>query len=93
MPGGIVKKQMPASSAEVFELMHDYDRRLEWDTLLKKAYLTGDSVKACKGATSCCVGKPFFGLIAMHTTYIAFDPPNMAAVTSPSSSEAGMSTP
>lgn len=80
MPGGIIKRQMPASSVEVFQLLHDYDRRLEWDTLLRKAYLTGGSEKACKGATSCCVGKPCFGLIAMETRYIAFDAPRMAAV-------------
>jgi hypothetical protein len=80
MPGGIVKQQMPASAAEVFKLLHDYDRRLEWDTLLRKAYLTGGHERACKGATSCCVGKPCFGLIAIETEYIAFDEPKMAAV-------------
>lgn len=80
MPGGIVKQQMPARSAEVFRLLHDYDRRLQWDTLLRKAYLTSEHEAACKGATSCCVGKPCFGLIAMHTRYIAFDEPKMAAV-------------
>lgn len=71
---------MPASASVVFGLLHDYDRRLEWDTLLKKAYLTGGYDKACKGATSCCVGKPMFGMIRMQTRYIAFDEPRMAAV-------------
>ena len=80
MPGGIIKQQMPAPASEVFRLLHDYERRLEWDTLLKRADLTGGSRTACKGATSCCVGKPMFGMIAMHTEYIAFDPPKMAAV-------------
>ena len=80
MPGGIVKQQMPVSSSQVFKLLHDYDRRLEWDTLLRKAYLTDGSERACKGATSCCVGKPFFGLIAMETRYIAFHEPHIAAV-------------
>lgn len=80
MPGGIVKQQIPASASEVFRLLHDYERRMEWDTLLKKAYLTGGQEKACKGATSCCVGKPLFGAFAMEMRYIAYDEPKMAAV-------------
>ncbi len=32
-----ISQQMPVRSSEVFELLHDYDRRLEWDTMLKKA--------------------------------------------------------
>lgn len=80
MTGGVVKQQMPVDSATVFALLHNYERRLEWDTLLKKAFLTQGHTHAAKDATSCCVGKPLFGLIAMHTKYIAFDEPRMAAV-------------
>ncbi|MEM9415471.1 MAG: SRPBCC family protein [Planctomycetota bacterium] len=80
MPGGIVTAQMPAPAAEVFALLHDYDRRLEWDTLLKEARLTQGHTRAQKGATSLCVGKPLFGLIGMETRYIAFREPDMAAV-------------
>lgn len=80
MPGGIVTQQMPVGSAAVFSLLHDYDRRLEWDTLLREAYLTNGYTHACKGATSCCVGKPLLGAIAMETRYIAFKKPHMASV-------------
>ena len=75
-----VQRQMPVGSAEVFALLHDYDRRLEWDTLLKEARLTRGCTRAERGATSLCVGKPFFGLIGMETRYVSFDPGVVAAV-------------
>ena len=37
---------MPVSAAEVFTLLHDYSRRLEWDTLLADARLTRQHTQA-----------------------------------------------
>lgn len=71
---------MPCSSAVVFELLHDYDRSLEWDTLLREARLTRGSTVAAKGATSLCVGKPLFGWIGVETRYLTFVPGSIAAV-------------
>jgi len=59
---GQVSEVIPATSAEVFDLVHDYGRRLEWDTLLRAAYLDdGHTVAAlgrCPGSgetnTTCC---------------------------------------
>ena len=39
MPHGEVSETIPAPSSAVFDLLHDYARRLEWDTLLQSAYL------------------------------------------------------
>lgn len=72
---------MPVSSREVFALLHNYDRRLEWDTLLKEARLTQGFEKAARGATALCVGKPFFGLIGIETRYVTFQEGEIAAVT------------
>ena len=80
MPSATVSQQMPRPSAVVFELLHDYDRRLEWDTLLKEARLTRGHTVAEKGATSLCVGKPFFGCIGIETRYLTFVPGSLAAV-------------
>ena len=66
---------------EVFSLLHAYERRLEWDTLLHEARLTRGHAVATKGATSLCVGKPFFGLIAIETRYLTFKEGEIAAVT------------
>jgi hypothetical protein len=78
--GATVARQMPVSGAEVFALLHDYSRRLEWDTLLVGARLTGSHEKAQKGATSICTGKPLFGLIGIETRYVSFREGELAAV-------------
>jgi hypothetical protein len=80
MPSATVSHPMPCSSAVVFELLHDYGRRLEWDTLLREARLTRGHTIAKKGATSLCVGKPFFGWIGVETRYLTFVPGSIAAV-------------
>jgi hypothetical protein len=81
MPSAVISQQMPVEAAVVFALLHDYSRRLEWDTLLREARLTRGHKHSCKGATSLCVGKPFFGLLGLETRYITFNEPNIAAVT------------
>ena len=80
MRGSTVQKQMPVASDLVFALLHNYERRLEWDTLLKEARLTRGCEQAEKDATSLCVGKPFFGLIGVETRYVSFRPGELAAV-------------
>ncbi len=71
---------MPVSSSRVFTLLHDYSRRLEWDTLLKTASLTKGHTRAGKGATSLCVGKPFFGIFGFETRYVTYNEGEVAAV-------------
>jgi hypothetical protein len=80
MPSATIQHQMPVASAEVFALLHNYSRRLEWDTLLREARLTRGHTQAALGATSLCVGKPWFGLIGIETRYVAFKPSEIAAV-------------
>ena len=75
-----VSEIIPAPSAAVFDLLHDYDRRLEWDTLLQAAYLDDGYTEACKGATSVCKGRWSLGAIALKTVYVTFDRPTLAAV-------------
>jgi hypothetical protein len=80
MPNGSVKAIIPASSAEVFQLIHDYSRRLEWDTLLQAADLNDGWPTAQLHATSICQGHSRFFRIALKTEYITFHPPSVAAV-------------
>jgi hypothetical protein len=56
MPHGSLTNVIPAPSAEVFALLHDYDRRLEWDTLLQSARLCEGWTKAELHAKSICTG-------------------------------------
>ena len=80
MPTASVSQHMPCCAEKVFDLLHDYSRRLEWDTLLRDARLTRGHTRAALDATSLCVGKPFFGLIGVETRYVTFKPGVIAAV-------------
>lgn len=80
MPHGSLTTTIPAASAEVFGLLHDYSRRLEWDSLLRAAYLTDSWTKAQLHATSVCQGRLRLGGIALKTEYVSFNPPHVAAV-------------
>lgn len=80
MPHSTIREVIPAPSAAVFALLHDYDRRLEWDTLLQAAYLTDGFPAAQLGAVSVCKGRTYLGGIAMKTRYVSFRPPAIAAV-------------
>ncbi len=80
MAHGRVSAIIPAPSDAVFDLLHDYDRRLGWDTLLQAAYLDDGFTVAAKGATAVCVGRPWLGGIALKTVYVSFERPRLAAV-------------
>src|SRR5262245_8614024 len=80
MPRGEVSATIPAGAAAVFELLHDYERRLVWDTLRSEAYLVDGFTRAEKGAVSVCVGRSSLGRLALKTVYVSFDPPRVAAV-------------
>ena len=80
MAHGEVNEILPAPSEVVFDVLHDYGRRLEWDTLLRAAYLEGDHKAAGKGVTSVCVGRRSLGGIALRTVYVSFQRPTLAAV-------------
>jgi hypothetical protein len=80
MAHGQVSEIISAPSYVVFDLVHDYARRLEWDTLLQAAYLDGGDAVAGKGGTSVCVGRRSLGSIALKTVYVSFDRPKLAAI-------------
>ncbi len=80
MPHGQVSEIIAAPCGDVFELVHDYGRRLEWDTLLQAAYLDDGFTHAGKGTTSVCVGRRSVGGLALKTVCVSFDRPRVAAV-------------
>lgn len=80
MPNEVIKKIIPASVFEVFDLIHNYRRRLEWDTLLQEAYLEPEFSEAGKGAISVCRGRRILGGFAVRTIYITFERGKIAAV-------------
>jgi hypothetical protein len=80
LPTAEIKEIIPSSAVKAFDLLHDYERRLEWDTLLQKAYLEDEFPRACKGAISVCQGRNFLGGFALRTQYVSFERGKVAAV-------------
>lgn len=69
-----------ASTPEaIFDLIHNYERRLEWDPFLKEARLI-DAKTAALGVRSLCVARNRLGGMGMETVYVTFDRPKIAAV-------------
>jgi hypothetical protein len=69
-----------APCEQVFDLIHDYGVRLEWDTLLSKACIVDGSAEAGLGVKTLCVGRSTVAGFGMETVYISFDRPRVAAV-------------
>jgi len=80
VPTAEIKETIPAPAAAVFALVHDYKRRLEWDTLLQEAYLEPEFTEARRGAVSVCRGKWMLGGFALRTVYVSFEKGKVAAV-------------
>jgi hypothetical protein len=69
-----------AAPEAVFDLIHDYARRLEWDPFLKDARLLDGARAAGLGVKSLCTARGGFAGMAMETVYVSFDRPKVAAV-------------
>lgn len=80
VPSASITEPMPLGPVAVFDLLHDYSRRLEWDTLLREARFTRGHTSAGVGATTLCVGKPLFGILGIETSYVTFNRGVVAAV-------------
>lgn len=63
----------------VFDVIHDYERRLDWDTLLRRAYVVGAQSPAA-GVETVCTAKWHLGGFSFRTRYVTFNRPLVAAV-------------
>ncbi len=61
----------------VFDLIHDYAQRLEWDPFLREARILGGAKEAARGVATRCVAR---NGMAMETVYVSFNRPHSAAV-------------
>lgn len=80
MGKGTVTIEIDAPCEAVFNLIHDYDRRLEWDTMLSSAEILHNEPVAAKGVTTRCVGTWRSGRLPLETVYVNFLPGQVAAV-------------
>lgn len=74
----VVSQVMPASCEQTFDLIHDYGRRLEWDTLLRRASVEGGTADV--GKIAVCTARWFLGGYSFRTRYVTFKPPHLAAI-------------
>jgi hypothetical protein len=72
MPTAVLTIEIDAPAEDVFDLIHDYSRRLEWDPFLRAASLLNDAQVAELGVSSRCVARRAVGGLAMDTVYVSF---------------------
>lgn len=75
----VVTQTLPADAETVFDRVHDYRHRLEWDTLLRRAY-TVDNAEPGKDVVAVCTAKWWLGGYSFRTRYVSFDRPHVAAI-------------
>jgi hypothetical protein len=76
----VIRQVIPAGREETFDLLHDYLRRLTWDTLLRRAYTVGDAPPG-PGVEAVCQARRSLGGLTFRTRYVTFRRPELAAVT------------
>ena len=69
---------MPASAEATFDLLHDYDRRLSWDTLLRAARVESTPIQP--GTVGVCTAKRRLGGYSFRFRYVTVRRPTLAAV-------------
>lgn len=75
----VVRQVVPATCEQAFDLVHDYGRRLEWDTLLRSAQTVG-GVPPGPGVEAVCRARWGLGGLAFRTRYVTYRRPELAAV-------------
>jgi hypothetical protein len=77
---GVIRQEVPADATTAFDLVHDYTRRLDWDTLLRRAYTVGGAPPDV-GVEAVCTARRRLGGFSFRTRYVTFRRPELAAVT------------
>jgi hypothetical protein len=80
MPRAKLSVEIDAPCRVVFDVVHDYDCRLEWDSMLREARLLDGMTAAGLGVRSRCVGTWRSAFLPLETEYIRFEPGRVAAV-------------
>ena len=80
MPRASHSIEIGVPCAVVFEAVHDYERRLDWDLMLSRACLLSGASRAGVGVRSLCVGTWRSAFLAIETEYVSFEAGRVAAV-------------
>lgn len=74
-----IEMPLAATCEEAFDLLHDYGARLEWDTMLREAYVIGGTAVGV-GTIAVCTGRRWLGSPRFETVYVSFQRGVVAAV-------------
>lgn len=80
MPRGTRSIEINTSAVAVFELIHNYEIRLQWDSMLCEAKLLGGCREAAKGVRTRCVGNWKCLWLAIEADYLSYEKGKVAAV-------------
>lgn len=76
----VVATTIDAPVDVVFDVVHDYQIRTSWDTLLVSARMANDEAPGV-GAIAICASHWYLGALTFQTRYVTFTRPTVAAVT------------
>lgn len=76
----VIRQVVLAGREQTFDLLHDYPRRLSWDTMLRRAYTVADRAPAA-GVQAVCQARWRLGGFRFQVRYVTFNRPELAAVT------------
>ncbi len=76
----VIRQVVAAEREPTFDLLHDYPRRLSWDTMLRRAYTVG-GVAPGPGVEAVCQARRRLGGLRFRVRYVTFNRPDLAAVT------------
>ena len=80
MAHAVIAITIDATAEQVFDVVHDYEIRTDWDTLLRSARMEGNRVPE-QGAGAVCAARWYLGGLVFRTRYVTFNRPVVAAVT------------
>lgn len=80
MPKRVYSIEINSTPEAIFDLLHDYGRRLDWDPFLKAARLLDGATAAGLGVRTLCIARNRAGGAGMETVYVSFQRPSVAAV-------------
>ena len=80
MPKGKCSVEIAASAQETFDLIHDYEIRLQWDSMLSEARLLDGVTRPAQGVRSRCVGNWKCLWLPIEAEYVTYKSGEVAAV-------------
>ncbi len=73
---------MPGSAANAFEVFHNHEKRLLWDTLLSSTHIEGGGIHPYIGAIAANRGRGWMRSLRMRTQFVNYRPSEIAAAAS-----------